>query len=335
MRAWPQVRRQRKARRRVGRDVGELTRAVADDRAARALARLALADLTLIEQPAPFDVASAVARRCDGDGQRALLAAYLHIVRDVSFDSLGHVLGVDPAAARRLVERGSGGAPVTTGQECRGWALVTPQPGRTAAERSAASGHLSLCRRCRNRLRAHAALERRVAVAGSATVGASVVAAIGRTLLGGHSASAAAGALTGPVAALSAAAALTTGVGAFAVSTHGGGHDGRPASHVRQDRSRPVSPDATPAAVSHQIGRPPSPTVRPPAAPVLPTRAPVTTPLPTTPRRLLPTAPSLPLPTVSPPPLPLPTVTLSPLPAPLPTVSLPVPLPTVSLLPLP
>src|SRR4051812_15105753 len=205
--------------RRLGQEVAELTRAVTDPRAARDLARLVLNDLSDIAYPHHQRVAAAVAQRCQDDAQRSALAAYLHLCRDLSFDAVGDVFGVDAGAARRLVERGTGTAPVTAAEDCRGWALVAPRAGRTTAERHAASGHLSLCRRCRNKLRAHTVLEHRVAVAGTTTLGASLAAAVGRTFAG-HVATSAAGAVTGPLVALSTAAAVTAGIGGFAVATH-------------------------------------------------------------------------------------------------------------------
>ncbi|HET6818514.1 MAG TPA: hypothetical protein VFH66_14900 [Mycobacteriales bacterium] len=323
------MRTRRRLGHRVLHDIDELTHAASDPAAARELARLVMRDLDGDHSPTAREVVAAVVARCADDGQRSGLAAYLHLCRDVSFDSLANLFDVTPPAARRLVERGTGTAPVTAADECRGWALVAPRPGRTDPEVRAASGHLSLCRRCRYRLRAHAVLEQRVAAAGSTAFGASVTAAVGRAFAGSHVASAA-GAITGPVLALSTAAALTAGAGAFAVTTRDGGsqlprvsnvsHDG-PAPHgggrAPARSSRPASSDANPTATS------------------VPATAP--TPLPdAAPSRLapLPGTTLLKLPTLSTSPLPLPTVSISPLP--LTTTSpLPVPVPTLTLPPLP
>ena len=331
MRTWRAVRAHRTARRRLAQDVGELTRAVTDPRAARNLAKLVLADVMARPHPTARDALVAVATRCDDDDQRSGLAAYLHVCRDISFDTLADVFAISPAAARRLVERGTGTTPITAADDCRGWALVAPRPGRTAPELRAASGHLSLCRRCRYRLRAHAVLEHRVAAAGSAAFGASVTAAVGRTLAGGHLAGAA-GVITGPIAALSTAAALTAGVGAFAVTTHHGGA-ARPVVNNMNDQgpapAATVAPKAnhgSKAPAAHSGGADggagaPS-TQQTPTPGVAPSRL---APLPGSNLLKLPqaspTAP--PLPTVSVPPLPLPT---SPVPVPIPTLTLP-PLP--------
>lgn len=167
-----------------------------------------------------YDAAAArEAARCRTDDERAELAAYLYLLPELSLERIAAVFGVDVARARRLVERGSGAAPITAGDDCRGWALVAPQPGRTAAERAAAQGHGSLCRSCRNRLRAHQVVERRVAKAGSATLGVGVIAAVVRTVAGGS------GALTSggvPVAVLSGALAVTAGTGALVATLHHG-----------------------------------------------------------------------------------------------------------------
>jgi hypothetical protein len=333
------MRAHRRANRRVGNSVDELTRAVTDARAARDIARLVMADLATVAHPSAQDVLTAVAARCTDDVRRSALAAYLHVCRDVSLEMLGQVFGIDSGAARRLVERGSGTAPVTAADECRGWALVAPRVGRTDPELRAASGHLSLCRRCRYRLRAHAVLEHRVAAAGSVAFGASVTAAIGRAIAGGNVGSAAAGAITGPIVALSTAAALTAGAGALAVTTHGHGAAHYPAvSHAHPHNGGRVTVDATPAAssgpasgrgTSRRVGPAVAPTA--PAAPAAPAPAGVTPSAPAP----LPGSDLLKLPAVSPPalPLPLPTVSVPPLIAP--TSPPPLPLPSLSLPPLP
>jgi hypothetical protein len=322
------MRAHRRAGRRLAQELGELTRAVTDPASARDLARDAQRDLSRQPWHSTRDVVNAVAGKCSDDAQRSGLAAYLHLCRDYSFEALAEVFAVTPAAARRLVERGTGTVPVTAADGCRGWALVAPRPGRTDGELRAASGHLSLCRRCRYRLRAHAALEQRVAAVGTAAFGASVSAAIGRAVAGGHVGSAAAGAITGPIVALSTAAALTAGVGAVAVTTHGGGASRPSVTNVRNDHDREPARLAPSART----------TVEPSARQTAPAgNAPVatTTPGRGAPQQLLP----LPLPTssvgklpvVSPPRLPTvrispPVVTTSPLPVPLPTLTLP-PLP--------
>jgi hypothetical protein len=329
MKSWRAVRAHQSARRRIAQEVGDLTRAVIDARSARTLARIVLSDIRTQPHPTTHDVVVAVATRCSDDGQRSGLAAYLHVCRDVSFATLAEMFDISPAAARRLVERGTGTTPITAADDCRGWALVAPRPGRTEPERRAASGHLSLCRRCRYRLRAHAVLEHRVAAAGSAAFGASVTAAVARTFAGGNLGGAA-GAITGPVMALSTAAALTAGVGAFAVTTH---HEGttRPAvTNVSHEGPAPAGnapatePSAsTPANRSADNGGAAAP-------------SPAQTPVPgVAPSRLAPLPGSnlLKLPQVSPPALPLPTVSVQPVP--LPTSSLPVPVPTLTLPPLP
>jgi len=159
--------------------------------------------------------------RCNDDAERAELAAYLHVVKDVPFGELASALSVESPAARRIVERGSGNASVTATETCRGWALVAPRPGRTGAEHSAANGHLVLCRHCRNRLHAHELLEQRVAKVGSATVGVSVATAVVRAFTG-NAAGGVAGAL--PTLALGTAAALAAGAGALTATLHLG-HD--------------------------------------------------------------------------------------------------------------
>lgn len=324
MRSWSNVRAHRRAGRRLTHDVGELTRAVTDRAAARDLARAVLSDLGGRSWHSNADVIAAVADRCPDDAQRSGLAAYLHLCRDFSFESLAGVFGVTPTAARRLVERGTGAIPITAADGCRGWALVAPRPGRTQSELRAASGHLSLCRRCRYRLRAHAALEHRVAVAGTAAVGASVTAAVSRALAGGHVGSAAAGAITGPIVALSTAAALTAGVGAFAVTSHNGSTSRPAVGHVRVNEQRPAPERPSPSVVARLSTQPVAPHASAPATAPMPSGV--------TPNRLVPLPASslLNLPTVSPPALPLPTVrvsppaiTTSPLPIPLPSLSLP------------
>ena len=323
------LRLQRRLGRRVVQDIGELTRAVTDPRAARDLAQLVTSDLgNAGHSPTAREVAAAVAARCIDDGRRSGLAAYLHLCRDVSFEALGEIFGVTPPAARRLVERGTGTAPVTAEDDCRGWALVAPRSGRTNPELEAASGHLSLCRRCRYRLRAHAVLEQRVAAAGSAAFGASVTAAVGRAFAAGH-AGAVAGAISGPIAALSAAAALTAGIGAFAVATHDTGSDRPLVTNVSHDGPAPAPGDHRQAR-----GSQPANTSGGTAATAPPSTAPAPVPD-IAPSRLapLPGATLLKLPQVSSPPLPLPSVSLSPLP--LTTSPLPVPVPTLTLPPLP
>ena len=322
------MRAHRRANRRVAQHVGELTRAAADPTAARDLAQLVLRDLSDQSWHSNRDVVAAVAGKCSDDGQRSGLAAYLHLCRDYSFDSLADVFGVTPPAARRLVERGTGAVPVTAADGCRGWALVAPRPGRTQSELRAASGHLSLCRRCRYRLRAHAVLEHRVAAVGTATVGASVTAAIGRAVAGSHIGSAAAGAITGPIVALSTAAALTAGVGAVAVTTHGNGSSHPAVTNVHHNSNDPagVAPAST------------APDPRSPAQRLAPVQGgPVVTPTPggVAPHRLVPLPDSsvLKLPQLPPPPVRVPNVRVSP-----PTVKtspLPIPLPSLSLPPLP
>jgi hypothetical protein len=318
------VRAHRAVRRRVAQEVGELTRAVCDPRAARSLAKLVIDDVRARQHPTTHDVAVAVATRCSDDGQRSGLAAYLHVCRDVSFDTLGDLFAISPAAARRLVERGTGTTPITAGDDCRGWALVTPRPRRTPAEHHAAAGHLSLCRRCRNKLRAHTALEHRVAVAGSATFGASVAAAVGRAVAGGQAVTGTASALTAPILALSTAAALTAGVGAVAADRHQNSGPGRsvidthfsstPSARPQGDVSTTARP--TPAsggstgADGVRVSPGPLRSQQPPAGLL---------PLPTTdrlPGRL--DVPAPPLPTISGPvtvpsvpPLPLPSVSVS------------------------
>jgi hypothetical protein len=324
------MRTHRAARRRIAQDVGELTRAVTDGHSARALAKLVLADVRAQQHPTARDVVAAVASRCSDDAQRSALAAYLHVCRDVSFVTLANLFDVSPAAARRLVERGTGTTPITTADDCRGWALVAPRPGRTASELRAASGHLSLCRRCRYRLRAHAVLEHRVAAAGSAAFGVSVTAAVARTLAGGNLGGAAAGAITGPVLALSTAAALTAGVGAFAVTTHHGGVTRPAVTNVSHDGPAPAgdppaAEPSTPAPANRSEGNGGA------AAP-----SPSRTSVPgVTPSRLapLPGSDLFKPPQVSPPALPLPTVSVPPLP--LPTSSVPVGVPSLTLPPLP
>lgn len=322
--------------RRVARAVEELVLSVTDRDGAKALVRTVIADLEATPYPSALDIATAVARRCVGGPQRSALAAYLHLVHDNSLNTVATVFAVDVAAARRLVERGSGSAPVTTGEECRGWVLVAPRQGRTAAERHAAAGHLALCRRCRNRTRAHATIEHRVAAAGSATFGVSVVAAIGRAFAG-QSASAATGALSGPILTLSTAAALTAGVGAVTVGVHRGDASPPPAGrHAHQQQQRPAAPSlrSTPAAVSRDVPAAQH-TTHARAQHVGSSPAPGPGLLPTD----LPKAPAvhlpLPLPTSTKVPLPLPTVSLPAIPPVHPPVHLPVPTPTISLPPLP
>ena len=331
---------QRRPSRVLVREVEELTHAAAGAAAAPELTKHVLADLAPKPYPGSATVASAVAGRCSDDGQRSALAAYLYLCRDMSTDSLATVFAVDTPAARRLVERGTGTAPVTAAEECRGWALVAPRPGRTLPERRAASGHLSLCRRCRNKLRAHAVLEQRVAAAGSVAFGASVTAAVGRAFAGSHVAGSAAGALTAPIIALSTAVALTAGAGTFALTTHGDGRHRVPGGTDRLHPDAPASVRTTPAADTEPVPSTapsggPTRQAPPGSQPGLPTE-----------RKLLPLPEltTVPLPTVSLPALPLPQVDLSPpalptslataLPTSLPT-SLPLPLPSVTLPQLP
>jgi len=328
VRSWRAIRSHRRTSRRVAQDVAELTRAVTDPTTARDVARKVLRDLEARPHVSSRDVVAAVAETCGDDTQRSGLAAYLHLCRDFSFDTLGEVFGVTPAAARRLVERGTGAVPVTTADACRGWALVAPRPGRTTSELRAASGHLSLCRRCRFRLAAAAALEHRVAAVGSVAFGTSVTAAIGRAVAGSHIGGAAAGAISGPIIALSTAAALTAGVGALAVTTH---HDATtsPAvsNTVGHNESSPAGVSSSPAPTSYRqaptaVTRNNEPSVAPAPVGVAPTRlAP------------LPGRTVLRLPNLSPPPLLLPTVSVSP-PA-ITTSPLPIPLPSLSLPSLP
>ena len=335
MRSLRAVRAHRRPGRVLSREVAELTHAAAGATAARELTKQVLVDLAAHPYPGSAAVASAVAGRCRDDAQRSALAAYLYLCRDQSTDELGTVFGVEPAAARRLVERGTGTAPVTAGDECRGLALVAPRPGRTIPERRAASGHLSLCRRCRNKLRAHAVLKQKVAAAGSVAFGASVTAAVGRAFAGSHVAGSAAGALTAPIVALSTAVALTAGAGTFALTTHGDGGHRTPTGTDRPQQGAPAGVRTTPAADTQPVpgGTPSSGPSRP--APGLPTDRKLlplpeltTVPLPTT------SLPALPLPSVSLSPPALPTILPTALPTSLPTTSLPLPLPSVTL-PLP
>src|SRR4051794_37688488 len=342
MRSRLVVRRHRRPRRQLSRDVAELTHAAAGAAATGELTKRVLAELGDHAYPSSTTVAAVVAAHCADDSQRSALAAYLYLCRDLSLGSIGKVFGVDAAAARRLVERGTGTAPVTAGDECRGWALVAPRPGRTPAERQAASGHLSLCRKCRNKLRVHAMLEQRVAAAGSVAFGASVTAAVGRAFAGSHAVGSAAGALTGPIVALSTAAALTAGAGTVAITTHrggsGSGSERTPAGTVRPHPGGPAGGlvntttdvHGTPAA-DPRTEPTDAPAVGPTAgpAPSVPGVTPVRKLLP------LPALTAVPLPTASLPPLPLPRVSLSPVAVPtkLPT-NVPLPLPSVTL-PLP
>jgi hypothetical protein len=177
-----------------------------------------------------YDAAAArAAARCRTDEERSHLAAYLYLLPELSLDRIAGIFAVDVARARRLVERGSGTAPITAGDDCRGWSLVAPQPGRNAAERAAAQGHVSLCRSCRNRLRAHRVVERRVAKAGSATLGVGIVAAVVRGVAGSAGA-VSSGAV--PFAALSGALAVTAGAGALVATLHHGAGGRRPAQVV-------------------------------------------------------------------------------------------------------
>jgi hypothetical protein len=323
MRSWRAIGTHRRTGRYTAREIAELTHAAVGAIAARELTKLVLADLAGQPSPSSATVARTVAAQCADDAKRSALAAYLYLCRDLSVDALATVFGVDSSAARRLVERGTGTAPVTGGDECRGWALVAPRAGRTSAERRAGSGHLSLCRRCRNKLRAHAVLEQRVAAAGSVAFGASVTAAIGRAFAGSHAAGSAAGALTGPIVALSTAAALTAGAGTFAVTRHGDGDRRAPGGTVRPHPGTPAEVHPTPAAVSRPVPSTAAPAVADGA------RRPATSPPGRTPDRKLvplPGVSAVPLPTVSLPARPLPVASISP-PA-LPT-SLPVPVPTL------
>jgi hypothetical protein len=304
------------------REIDELSRAATGPDDARALARGVRADLGDVAHPSSRRVAEAVAARCTSDAQRSTLAAYLHLCRALSLEAVGAVFGIDAAAARRLVERGSGTAPVTAADDCRGWALVVPRSGRTPVEHDAAAGHLALCRRCRNKLQAYTGLEQRVAVAGTTTLSASVIAAVGRAFAGGQVATSAAGALTGPVVALSTAAALTLAAGGFAIAMHQSGGTRTPAE-LRRHAPAPRPVDASPVAVSRQAPTPASTT---PGASTS-----VREPLPAPQRSQDPG-----LPGTSVLPLPLPSVSGTSLPLPLPTESAPaLPLPTVSPLPLP
>lgn len=323
------MRAHRRTVRRVALEVAELSRAVATGAAALELSRRVLADLAGKPYVGDAAIAAAVAHRCADDAQRRALAAYLHLCRDLSLDAVATVFEVDRAAARRLVERGTGTTPITAGDDCRGWGLVAPRPDRTSAERQAGTGHLALCRRCRNKLRAHASLEHRVAAAGTATFGASVTAAVGRAFAGGHVAGSAAGALTGPIVALSTAAALTAGAGAFAITAHHG-DVGSPAGVLRQHGHAPAGVRGSTAP-----GPQPVSTTAPTAGPVR--RAPSGPTPDLRPSRQLPLTdlPAVPLPSVTAPALPLPTVSVSPLPLPLPSASLPVPVPTLNVPTLP
>jgi hypothetical protein len=334
VRCRPAIRAHRRPGWHLTREVAELTHAAAGAVAAAELSKRVLTDLAAHAHPSSTTVAAIVAAQCSDDGQRSALAAYLYLCRDLPPAALGTVFGIDPSAARRLVERGTGTAPVTGGDECRGWALVAPRPGRTTAERRAGSGHVSLCRRCRNKLRAHAVLEQRVAAAGSVAFGASVTAAVVRAFAGSHAVGSAAGALTAPIVALSTAAALTAGAGTFALTSRGDGGHRSPAGTVQprpgapaDGPAEPADADTTPAAVSHPLA-----TSAPTGAPATAKPAPSVPGLPTV-RKLLPLpgSTSVPLPTVSLPALPLPTVSASPpvlpttlpLPGPLPTLKLP------------
>lgn len=319
----------RRTRRRVAGEVADLSRAVTTGAAAIELSRYVLADLAGQPYPGDAAIAAAVARRCADDEQRRALAAYLHLCRDLSLDAVSSVFDVDRATARRLVERGTGSTPITAGDDCRGWGLVAPRPGRTSAERQAGAGHLALCRRCRNKLRAHATLEHRVAAVGSATFGASVTAAVGRAFAGGHLAGGAAGVLSGPIVALSTAAALTAGAGALAITAHHGDADS-PAGVLRQHDRAPAEVRTTPVARPQSVV-----SSAPTAEPV--GRAPADRTPDLQPGRQLPLpgVTAVPLPTVSAPALPLPTVSVSPVPLPSASVVVPLPLPTLDVPTLP
>ena len=311
--------------------VAELAQVVTDGSSARRLTR-DVAGALACASDAPVSTAAAaaaVAQHCSDDGQRAGLAAYLHVVRELPLDEVASAFSVDAAAARRLVERGTGAAPVTSADACRGWALVAPHLGRTDGERTAASGHLTLCRHCRNRLRAHRQLEQRVATAGTATVGFSVATVVVRTLTGGQAAGTV-GTFGLPAVALSTAAALTAGAGALTATLHLGhhGHGVAPGDRVTGvDDSGAVTVGGSGAA-RRDHGRVPD-IVSPPGGGGTRTRPPTTAPT-----GLLPSPvelPKLPVGGTSVP-VPLPSVPLpTDLPVPTPTASVPsLPLPTVS-----
>lgn len=277
-----------------------------------------------------FDVAARrAARACTTEEARSELAAYLYLLPELSLDRIAGVFDVDVARARRLVERGSGPAPITSGDDCRGWALVAPQPGRNAAERVAATGHTSLCRGCRNRLRAHQLIERRVAKAGSATLGVGVVAAALRSI--GGTSGAISGGASLPIAMLSGALAITTGAGAL-VATHRHAttplRSVVPAATVQSPTAAPAGGGSSTAAtithphhastsrtgsVDNPVSNPSQSTAPLPLPTQLPSLPGRNTPLPLPGTQL----PKLPVPVPT-----LPSVSTSPLPLPLPSVSL-------------
>ncbi len=248
------------------------------------------------------------------------------------------------------------GAVETELPRCAGWPLVSRDPeGLTAAERTAAAGHLELCRTCRDALdarrRARQALRASGVVGGGGAVAVAAIAIDGVLTVAGP-------------------ATVAGGIGVLGGLGVGIGHLAQPhppalPSHhrpapvgVAADRKAPAlapKPHRTSAAPAVRragagsaggVVRPAAPSPADTKAPqssggpglpgipgVLPPASAAPAPLPT--GKLLPLP--LPLPSL---PVPLPTQLITPvplptLPVPLPTVTVPLPLPSLAPLPLP
>ncbi len=305
--------------------VSELAVVVGGPDHSESLARQAFALALRGRRPFEDALVAAFARltptTADPLAARGRLLVLLVELEGRSLSEAAVLVGLDPEQVRACLP----GARSATGlvdlpRRCRGWGLVSRR-GLTDAERQAGQDHLTLCRRCRERL---ASLDRTRAqlLGGSAGLaGGLAVTALSAT--GGSTSIAAA---TGSVIGSKVAAGLVAAAGAIVLAAGG------TAAVVQQPpHDAPVSP-----LPADSLER--QPAVGPVCATCSPRPSPTATLLPRLPSAV-PTVPGLPVPTASLsavplPGVPLPGVPLPALPSALPLPSLPgLPLPTVPSLP--
>jgi hypothetical protein len=288
----------------------------------------------------------------------------------LSRSAAASLLGLPAAAVaeHHRAGRTTLGVPVedTDVPRCAGWALVSrDESDLTVAERTAAQGHLRLCRRCRDglaaRRRTRAALQATGALGGGGAAAAAAVAIEG--LLTSAGTATVAGGI-GVVGGLGIVGGVNGGhlpgplpFGSHASSPASATSHGRPAppaAHKTTPGSRTAAASPKPSTASRPTETAATKPSNFPASPPQPSEAGSTT-VPSMPRvptvtlpgvslPSLPGLPNLPLPSISLPPVTLPTVALPGVSLPLPSVSLPnlstnglsptsltIPLPTISL----
>src|SRR4051794_7861796 len=223
----------------------ELTRLAAGGRsdvselAARALAA-GLAD------PAPLDTAlvRAVVHVTRAHLDKLALASLVILLTDVegrSESTVADLLGRDVTeiADLRAAGRQSLDLAVERSRHCRGWPLAAARDRVTDAERSAADGHLLVCRSCAARLRERDRARQRL-IARSAAMTGAVGEVVAFTLGSTGTAFGGAGAAFGGLASGKVAAAVI-GAAAIAVATTSGAVAGarlheQPAHHQQVER---------------------------------------------------------------------------------------------------